>query len=124
MSTDSIGRVSTHVVDGVSIVAIHGKLTKGSPNCGLFNASIDELLGEGDQEIVIDMCEVTQLDDFGLAEFAAGWTRACQLGSAVAVANPSRAVEGFFSGLICDFLAQTYESVESAVEALKQNPTA
>ena len=76
-------------MDGVKIVKLKGRLSMG-PALDRFNATMNELLGQGNSKIVLDLEEVPTIDSSGIGMLVRHLTTAKQAGGAIRLLKPSK----------------------------------
>lgn len=81
--------IETKTVDGVKVVKLKGRLSMG-PSLDRFNAIINELLGQGQNRIVLDLEEVPSIDSSGIGMMVRYLTTAKQNGGAIRLLKPSK----------------------------------
>jgi len=79
----------TKTVDGVKLVKLKGRLFMGPP-LDHFNATMTELLGKGQNRIVLDLEEVPAIDSSGIGMLVRHLTAAKQSGGAIRLLKPSK----------------------------------
>lgn len=81
--------IETKTIDGVKVVKLKGRLSMG-PSLDRFNAIIGELLGQGQNRIVLDLEEVPSIDSSGIGMMVRYLTTAKQNGGAIRLLKPSK----------------------------------
>jgi anti-sigma B factor antagonist len=81
--------IETKTVDGVKLVKLKGRLSMGPP-LDRFNATMTELLGQGQNRIVLDLEEVPTIDSSGIGMLVRHLTTAKQSGGAIRLLKPSK----------------------------------
>ena len=81
--------IETKTVDGVKLVKLKGRLSMGPP-LDRFNATMLELLGQGQSRIVLDLEEVPTIDSSGIGMLVRHLTTAKQNGGAIRLLKPSK----------------------------------
>ena len=81
--------IETKTIDGVKLVKLHGRLSMGPP-LDRFNATMTELLGQGQNRIVLDLEEVPTIDSSGIGMLVRHLTLAKQSGGAIRLLKPSK----------------------------------
>ena len=81
--------IETKTQDGVKIVKMTGRLAMGPP-LDRFNATMNELLGEGHSKIVLDVEGVPTIDSSGIGMLVRYLTTAKQSGGAIRILKPSK----------------------------------
>jgi anti-sigma B factor antagonist len=81
--------IDTKTIDGVKLVKLKGRLSMGPP-LDRFNATLVELLGQGQNRIVLDLEEVPTIDSSGIGMLVRHLTTAKQGGGAIRLLKPSK----------------------------------
>lgn len=81
--------IETKTVDGVKLVKLTGRLSMG-PTLDRFNATMTELLSQGQNRIVLDLEEVPSIDSSGIGMLVRHLTTAKQSGGAIRLLKPSK----------------------------------
>ncbi len=81
--------IETKTLDGVKLVKLKGRLSMGPP-LDRFNATMTELLGQGQNRIVLDLEEVPTIDSSGIGMLVRHLTSAKQSGGAIRLLKPSK----------------------------------
>ena len=81
--------IETKTVDGVKLVKLRGRLSMGLP-LDRYNATMKELLEEGQNRIVLDLEEVPSIDSSGIGMLVRHLTTAKQNGGAIRLLRPSK----------------------------------
>jgi anti-sigma B factor antagonist len=81
--------IETKTVDAVKLVKLKGRLSMGPP-LDRFNATMTELLGQGQNRIVLDLEEVPTIDSSGIGMLVRHLTTAKQAGGAIRLLRPSK----------------------------------
>lgn len=81
--------IETSTQDGVKIVKLTGKLGMGS-SLDQFNATMNELLRQSQNKIVLDLEEMPMIDSSGIGAFVRYLTSARQSGGAIKLFKPSK----------------------------------
>ena len=81
--------IETKTVDGVKLVKLRGRLSTGLP-LDRYNATMKELLEEGQNRIVLDLEEVPSIDSSGIGMLVRHLTTAKQNGGAIRLLRPSK----------------------------------
>jgi anti-sigma B factor antagonist len=81
--------IETKTVDGVKLVKLKGRLSMGPP-LDRFNATLTELLSQGQNRIVLDLEEVPTIDSSGIGMLVRHLTAAKQSGGAIRLLKPSK----------------------------------
>ena len=81
--------IDTKTVEGIKIVKLAGRLSMG-PALDRFNATMNELLGQGHSKIVLDLEGVPTIDSSGIGMLVRHLTTAKQAGGAIRLLKPSK----------------------------------
>jgi len=81
--------IETKTQDGVKLVKLTGRLSMG-PTLDRFNATMIELLSQGQNRIVLDLEEVPSIDSSGIGLLVRHLTTAKQNGGAIRLLKPSK----------------------------------
>jgi anti-anti-sigma factor len=81
--------IETKSLDRVTLVKLKGRLSMG-PTLDSFNTAITELLGQGQNRIVLDLEEVPSIDSSGIGMLVRYLTTAKQGGGAIRLLKPSK----------------------------------
>jgi anti-sigma B factor antagonist len=78
--------ITNKEIDGVSIVALNGRIVLGEESTAL-REKVKNLLGAGKKRIVLDMSKVTYIDSAGLGILVAAHVSANKQGAALHLSN-------------------------------------
>jgi anti-sigma B factor antagonist len=81
--------IEIKTVDGVKVLKLKGRLAMGPP-LDRFNATLSELLTQGQNKIVLDLEEVPTIDSSGIGMLVRHLTTAKQGGGAIRLLKPSK----------------------------------
>jgi anti-sigma B factor antagonist len=81
--------IETRTVDGVKLIKLKGRLSMG-PILDRFNATLSELLGQGQNRIILDLEDVPTIDSSGIGMLVRHLTTAKQGGGAIRLLKPSK----------------------------------
>lgn len=81
--------IDTRTLDGVKIVTLTGRLSMG-PALDRFNATMNELLGQGQSKIVLNLEGVPTIDSSGIGMLVRHLTAAKQAGGGIRLLKPSK----------------------------------
>jgi anti-sigma B factor antagonist len=81
--------IETKSLDRVTIIKLKGRLSMG-PSLDRFNATITQLLGQGQNRIVLDLEDVPSIDSSGIGMLVRYLTTAKQNGGAIRLLKPSK----------------------------------
>ena len=74
--------ISSREVDGVTVLDLSGRITLGEGSVQLRDA-IRDLIGKGQQKILLDLGDVNYIDSSGLGELVSAYTSARNQGATV-----------------------------------------
>ena len=103
-------------VDGVTILAISGRITLGEASHQV-RTKLKDLLAEGKTRLVLDLADVGYIDSAGLGTLVAGYTSARNGGANMKLANLTKKLKDqmHITKLVTVF--DVYDSVEDAVKS-------
>ena len=81
--------IETKTVEGIKIVKLTGRLSMGPP-LDRFISTMGELLGQGQNRIVLDLEDVPTIDSSGIGMLVRYLTTAKQSGGAIRLLKPSK----------------------------------
>ena len=81
--------IDTKTLEGVKVVKLAGRLSMG-PSLDRFNATINELLGQGHSKIILDLEGVPTIDSSGIGMLVRHLTSAKQAGGSIRLLKPSK----------------------------------
>jgi anti-sigma B factor antagonist len=81
--------IETKTIDGVKLLKLKGRLSMGPP-LDRFNATMVELLNQGQNRIVLDLEDVPSIDSSGIGMLVRHLTTAKQNGGAIRLLKPSK----------------------------------
>ncbi|MGA8182432.1 MAG: STAS domain-containing protein [Terriglobia bacterium] len=105
----------TKEVDGVTVLALAGRVTLGDESSQL-RSTIKELLKQGKKRLVLDLSKVTYIDSAGLGTLVAAYTSARNEGGDIRLANVT---ERFGELLNITKLVTIFSVHDSVEDALK-----
>jgi len=112
--------IETKTVEGVKLVKLKGRLSMGPP-LDRFNATIAELLGQGQNHIIIDLEEVPSIDSSGIGMLVRHLTTAKQNGGAIRLLKPSKFTVQTLRMVGLLNLFATFEDSKEAVASFQQS---
>jgi anti-sigma B factor antagonist len=110
--------IETRTQDGVKLVKLRGRLSMGPP-LDRFNATMGELLGQGQNRIVLDLEEVPSIDSSGIGMLVRYLTTAKQGGGAIRLLKPSKFTLQTLKMVGLLNLFTTFEDSEKAVASFQ-----
>jgi len=81
--------IETKSLDRVTLIKLKGRLSMG-PSLDRFNATITQLLGQGQNRLVLDLEDVPSIDSSGIGMLVRYLTTAKQNGGAIRLLKPSK----------------------------------
>ena len=103
-------------IDGVTVVNLSGRLVMGDATIQ-FRATIQELIGAGKANILMDLHEVTHLDSSGIGELMAAHSACKDHGGALKLVNPGRRNETLLRMMslytVCEVVSDESEGIRS-----------
>jgi anti-sigma B factor antagonist len=106
--------LSTREVSGArAVLAVEGRLN--ATTAPEARARIQELVGQGRAEIVVDLSQVGFLDSSGLSALVSGLKAARERGGTLKLAGLSEQVGRIFKLTMLDRVFELYPSVEAAL---------
>src|ERR1035438_4930407 len=78
--------MTDHVVDGVAVVALEGRIVLGEESTAL-REKVKSLLATGQKKIVLNMDKVSYIDSSGLGALVAAHTSARSQGASLKISN-------------------------------------
>ena len=110
--------IETKTLDGVKLVKLKGRLSMGPP-LDRFNATMIELLSQGENRIVLDIEEVPTIDSSGIGMLVRHLTMAKQNGGAIRLLKPSKFTVQTLKMVGLLNLFTTFEDAEAAVASFQ-----
>ena len=110
--------IETKTLDGVKLVKLKGRLSMGPP-LDRFNATMIELLSQGENRIVLDIEEVPTIDSSGIGMLVRHLTTAKQNGGAIRLLKPSKFTVQTLKMVGLLNLFTTFEDTEAAVASFQ-----
>ncbi len=104
--------------DGVKVVKLKGRLCMGPP-LDRFNSTMTELLGQGQNKIILDLEEVPTIDSSGIGMLVRHLTSAKQSGGAIRLHKPSKFTVQTLKMVGLLNLFNTYEELPEAIASLQ-----
>jgi anti-sigma B factor antagonist len=104
--------------DGVKVVKLKGRLCMGPP-LDRFNSTMTELIGQGQNKIILDLEEVPTIDSSGIGMLVRHLTSAKQSGGAIRLHKPSKFTVQTLKMVGLLNLFNTYEELSEAIASLQ-----
>ncbi len=79
-------KMTDHVMDGVAVVAMEGRIVLGEESTAL-REKVKSLLASGEKKIILNMYNVTYIDSSGLGALVAAHTSARSQGASLKLCN-------------------------------------
>ena len=114
--------IETKTVDGVKLIKLKGRLSMGPP-LDRFNATMIELLGQGQNRIILDLEDVPTIDSSGIGMLVRHLTTAKQAGGAIRLLKPSKFTVQTLKMVGLLNLFTTFEDSTDAVASFQYIPT-
>src|SRR6184192_3564113 len=115
-------RLSTRVVNGVTIVDCNGRIVFGEESA-LLRDTIKKLINENSQ-IVLNLGSVTYIDSGGLGTLVALYTTAHNAGGAVKLARLTQRVGDLLQVTKLVTIFEVFDTEEKAVESFRKGVAA
>jgi len=112
--------VKKQVQPGVVVLAMTGSIRVG-PNCQQIEMALEELAGQGNTSVVLDMAGVTYMDSGGIGTLVRGLLKLRKLGGTLRLAAVTAMVAGVLKLTQID---RTIEVLPTVADALKGLPPA
>ena len=110
--------IETKTLDGVKLVKLKGRLSMG-PALDRFNSTMTELLGQGQNRIVLDLEDVPSIDSSGIGTLVRHLTAAKQAGGAIRLLKPSKFTTQTLKMVGLLNLFSTFEELPQAVASFQ-----
>lgn len=109
-------RMDTKDVDGVTVLALSGRITLGDESNQL-RTEIKDLLARGKTRLVLDLGNVSYIDSAGLGTLVAAYTSARNSGGQVKLANITQKFDELLSITKLLTVFSVYKSTDEAVKS-------
>jgi len=110
--------IETKTLDGVKLVKLKGRLSMG-PALDRFNSTMTELLGQGQNRIVLDLEDVPSIDSSGIGTLVRYLTTAKQNGGAIRLLKPSKFTVQTLKMVGLLNLFRSFEDLPQAIASLQ-----
>jgi anti-sigma B factor antagonist len=110
--------IETKTLDGVKLLKLKGRLSMGPP-LDRFNSTMNELLGQGQNRIVLDLEDVPSIDSSGIGTLVRYLTSVKQNGGAIRLLKPSKFTVQTLKMVGLLNLFSTFEDPEAAVASFQ-----
>jgi anti-sigma B factor antagonist len=111
-------RIETKTQDGVSVVKVDGRLSLG-PELSRFSATLEDLLKQSQNKIVLDLEEVPTIDSSAIGALVKALTSAKQTGGSVRLLKPTKFILQTLKMVGLLNLFPTYENLSEAIASFQ-----
>jgi anti-sigma B factor antagonist len=115
-------KLSTRIIDGVTIVDCNGRIVFGEES-SLLRDSVKKLLAQTPR-VVLNLAGISYIDSGGLGTLVALYTTAQNAGGAVKLANLTQRVGDLLQVTKLVTVFEVYDSEQEAVDSFKQGAAA
>jgi anti-sigma B factor antagonist len=115
-------KLSTRVIDGVTIVDCNGRIVFGEES-GLLRDTVKKLLAQT-SHVVLNLAGISYIDSGGLGTLVALYTTAQNGGGAVKLANLTQRVGDLLQVTKLVTVFEVYDSEQDAVDSFKKGAAA
>lgn len=84
--------IDTRVVDGVTILDVHGKITIGDGSVEIRN-KVRETLDQGNKKILLNLGDVSYVDSSGIGELVSSFTTVTNQGGELKLVNLTKKLQ-------------------------------
>ena len=84
--------IDTRVVDGVTILDVHGKITIGDGSVEIRN-KVRETLDQGNKKILLNLGDVSYVDSSGIGELVSSFTTVTNQGGELKLVNLTKSLQ-------------------------------
>lgn len=110
--------ISSREVDGVTVLDLSGRITLGEGSVQLRDA-IRDLIGKGQQKILLDLGDVNYIDSSGLGELVSAYTSARNQGATVKLLKLTKKVHDLLQLTKLYTVFDIYDDEASAIASYK-----
>jgi anti-anti-sigma factor len=110
--------IETRTQDGVKVVKLMGRLSMGAA-LDRFNSTMTEMLGHGENKIILDLEEMPTIDSSGIGALMRHLTSAKQGGGSIRLYKPSKFTVQTLKLVSLLNLFSTYEDLPEAIASLR-----
>ena len=110
--------ISSREVDGVTVLDLSGRITLGEGSVQLRDA-IRDLIGKGQQKILLDLGDVNYIDSSGLGELVSAYTSARNQGATVKLLKLTKKVHDLLQLTKLYTVFDIYDDEASAIGSFK-----
>ena len=108
-------KITTRQVEGVLILDLSGRITLGDGST-TFREKIEELAASGTKKILLNMFDITYMDDSGIGEFVSAYTTITNIGGRLKIVHIGKRIESLF---ILTKIYSVFEIFTNEEEAVK-----
>lgn len=108
--------IDTRVVDGVTILDIHGKITIGEGSAEIRN-KIRDLLQAGKKKILLNLGDVSYVDSSGIGELVSSYTTVTNQGGQLKLLNLTKKLRELLAITKLLTVFDTFDNEEEAIES-------
>ena len=110
--------IASREVDGVTVLDLSGRITLGEGSVQLRD-SIRDLIGKGQQRILLDLGDVNYIDSSGLGELVSAYTSARNQGATVKLLKLTKKVHDLLQLTKLYTVFDIYDDEASAIASFK-----
>jgi len=110
--------IETKTQDGIKVVKCKGRLSMGAP-LDRFNSAMNELIGQGNFKIILELEEVPTIDSSGIGMLVRFLTTTKQGGGGIRLLKPSKFTVQTLKMVGLLNLFTTYDELQPALESFK-----
>jgi len=110
--------IASREVDGVTVLDLSGRITLGEGSVQLRD-SIRDLIGKGQQRILLDLGDVNYIDSSGLGELVSAYTSAKNQGATLKLLKLTKKVHDLLQLTKLYTVFDIYDDEASAVASFK-----
>ena len=110
---------NTRTVSGVTILYLSGRITCGE-NAGLLRDAVRELLSKGQKNIVLNLGDVSYMDNAGLGELVSGYVTSGNQGAKLKLLNVRRKVARLLQITKLYTIFDSFEDEGAAVDSFSR----
>ena len=114
-------QIAEHRQGDVSVLALSGELTLDDGDLA-FGRYVDQMIGNGQRQIVVDLSNVTYIDSAGVGMLVAESKRLTERDGAMRLARLTARSHHLFAMLKLKFVFEIYDDVDSAVRSFGFRP--
>ncbi len=112
-------KMTDHVVDGVAVVALEGRVVLGEESNAL-REKVKSLLAAGQKKVVLNMNNVTYIDSSGLGTLVASHTTARSQGASLKISNLGSKFQEILQVTKLVTVFDAYPSEAAAISSFKK----